>query len=220
MGYCHWSVSAYPGGSRSAPLLKYFDIFIYLHTVLICFRLRAISTASSPLLPCDGEAKLILLCLMPLLLIFYKFMSSVWKKTTQQQTTPGLGDVPFSNPVPITREQLPMPLPMPVSDTRTVTVGDVASLATQAAPVMAPSKSDSFLEASSTKNIGKRSLCESFAWLCFFLFNQVYSFSFFHFNHCCGSKIRCFFDPWIRNLWSGMKRIRIREKSPGLFLRA
>jgi len=46
---------------------------------------------------------------------------------------------------------------------RTVTVGHVASLATQAAPVMAPSKSDSFLEASSTKNIGERSLCESFA---------------------------------------------------------
>jgi hypothetical protein len=46
---------------------------------------------------------------------------------------------------------------------RTVTVGDVASLATQAAPVMAPSESDSFLEASSTKNIGERSLCESFA---------------------------------------------------------
>jgi hypothetical protein len=133
-------------------------------------------------------------------------MSPVWKKTTQQQTTPGLRDVPFSSPVPTTREQLPKPLIrcglaaetwlVPVSDTRTVTVGNVARWAAQAAPVMAPSESDSFLEASSTKNVGETSLCDSFAWLCFFLFNQVYSFSFFHFNHCCGSEIRCFFDPW------------------------
>ncbi len=112
MGYCHDPhqpiLAADPDTHHCFNILT-FLLKVNLHIVLICFRLRAISTASSSLLRVCVKQSWLCFVFMPHLLIFYKFMSSVWKKTTQQQTTPGFRDVPFSSPR-TTREQLPMPL--------------------------------------------------------------------------------------------------------------